>query len=361
MEKIIKVLIVDDSAYNRQTLSRILESAKGIKVVGTGVDGAEGIKKALKLKPDLITLDLEMPGMDGFSFLRILMEIQPTPVIIVSARMGDKNVFKALELGAMDFLAKPTAKISPELQNIKEDLLRKVMAVSQLRLKNLKKSASALPHKREEAERHSVPTVRPRSQHPAGADLKLVAIGSSTGGPAALQQIFASLPRDLPAGIVVAQHMPAGFTKAFAERLNKYSPIQIKEAEPGDPVKKGKGIIAPGGYNMLLERKDRSVVVGLKKRGGNEKYIPSINLMFRSAAELFGENNLGVILTGMGDDGKEGLSAIKEKKGKVFAESEESSIIFGMPKEAINTGEVDKVLPLSKIPEEIIKWSNANT
>lgn len=299
--------------------------------------------------------------MDGFSFLRILMELQPTPVIVVSARMGDKNVFRALELGAMDFLAKPTTKISPELYNIKEDLIQKVMAASQLKLKNLQKSVSALPQKLERTERYSVPTIQPKSRHLPGADLKLVAIGSSTGGPAALQQIFSSLPGDLPAGIVVAQHMPAGFTKAFAERLNKYSPIQVKEAEAGEPVKKGKGIVAPGGYSMFLERKGRSVVVGLKKRELNEKYVPSINLMFRSAAAVFRENNLGVILTGMGDDGKEGLSVVKEKKGKIFAESEDSSIIFGMPKEAINTGAVDKVLPLSKIPEEIIKWSTAGT
>jgi len=361
MEKIIKVLIVDDSAYNRRTLSRILESAKGIEVVGTGVDGAEGIKKALKLKPDVITLDLEMPSMDGFSFLRILMDIQPAPVLVVSARKGDKNVFRALELGAMDFLAKPPTRISPELYKIKEDLIQKVRAVSQLKLKNLQKSTSKISQKLGRRERSPLPTIQPKSRHLPDANLKLVAIGSSTGGPAALQQIFSSLPGDLPVGIVVAQHMPAGFTKAFAERLDKYSSFRVKEAERGDPIEKGKGLIAPGGYSMFLERKGRSVVVGLKKRRSSEKYVPSINLMFRSAAALFKENNLGIVLTGMGNDGKEGLSAIKENKGKIFAESEESSIIFGMPKEAINTGVVDKVLPLFKIPEEIIKWSTGDT
>ncbi|UCD84444.1 MAG: chemotaxis response regulator protein-glutamate methylesterase [Deltaproteobacteria bacterium] len=358
MDKAIKVLIVDDSAYNRRTLFRILESASGVKVVGTGVDGAEGIKKALKLKPDVITLDLEMPSMDGFSFLRILMEIQPTPVIVVSARQGDTNVFKALELGAMDFLAKPTTKISPELYNIKNDLIQKVMAVSQIKLKNLQKSTSDFSQVIEKKEQSPVPKSQPKSRDIAKMDLKLVAIGSSTGGPAALNKIFSSLPRELPAGIVVSQHMPSGFTKAFAERLNKCSQLRVKEAERGEPVERGKGMIAPGGYNIFLERKGRSIVVGLKKRGARDKYVPSINLMFRSAAELFRENNLGVILTGMGDDGKEGISAIKENEGKVFAESADSSVIFGMPKEAIKTGVVDKILPLSKIPEEIVKWSN---
>lgn len=346
--KEIRALVVDDSAYNRQIIIKMLQHETSIKVVGSAANGNEAISKVIKLKPDVVTLDLEMPTMDGFTFLRWIMKESPLPVIVVSARSDDKSVFKALELGAVDFIVKPTAKASPELQKIRDELIAKVDVATHLEMTKMKANLDLLSDRRE---RYS--EIEETFQKSKGVEL--IAIGASTGGPPAIQAILQRLPKNLPAGIVISQHMPEGFTRHFAERLNNISPLYVKEAEEGDVVEHGKVLIAPGGHHMILEHGRKEIKTILRNKSTADKYVPSVNLMMESAAEVYGNNVLGVILTGMGNDGKDGMKAIKDNRGQTIAESEETSVVFGMPHEAIAAGVTDKVLPLGEIPDEIIK------
>jgi two-component system chemotaxis response regulator CheB len=345
----IRVLVVDDSAYSRQSIRNMLEIDPEIEVAGIASDGIEAMAKTLKLKPDLITLDIEMPDMDGFSFLRWLMKNRPIPVIMLSSYSDSKTVFKALELGAADFIAKPTKRASIELQNIEKDLLRKVKGIRDFRMDRLNKNLELLRRKESTLQR---PVMRSTTDISVGA---IVAIGASTGGPAALQIILTRLPSDLPAGIVISQHMPRGFTAPLAERLNGNSKVHIKEAENGEEVEEGKVLICPGGSHMAFKKRGRKVSVVLKESRGTDKYTPSVDMMMSSAAEHFGHRTIGVILTGMGSDGITGMLEIKKRGGYTIAESEDSAVIFGMPSEVINAGAVEAVLPLSEIPAEIIK------
>lgn len=341
--KKIRVLVIDDSAYNRRTISKILDGLPEIDVIGYATDGEEGIRKVMDLKPDLITLDLEMPKMDGFTLLRIIMTHRPTPVIVISSRGGSEGVFKALELGAVDFVVKPTNTISTELQKIREELLEKVRSVFTLNIAGARKRDAAGG---EEAWKPSLIT---------GCSIEVVAIGSSTGGPPALQNIFTSFTEPLPLAFVVSQHMPATFTRTFADRLNRASGLAVKEARNGDRVEKGMVLLSPGGQNMTFVRgDDGEVVVKLSAPSSEFRYVPSVDAMFISCAEQFGSSLLGVVLTGMGNDGSRGVVAVKEQGGQVIAESEESSVVFGMPKEAIASGAVDKVVPLERVAREII-------
>lgn len=342
----IKALVVDDSPYNRQTIIRMLQYAPSIKVVGTASDGKEAISKVIKLRPDVVTLDLEMPRMDGFTFLRWIMKEAPIPIIVVSARSDDRSVFKALELGAVDFIVKPTAKASPELQKIQEELIAKINAVAHLEMGKMKANLELLSESMGR-EIEEVPK-KPKK-------VELIAIGASTGGPPAIQAILLRLPKNLPAGLVISQHMPEGFTRHFAERLDKISSLAVKEAEDGEIVESGKVLIAPGGYHMTLQQSGEEVKTLLKRRSLADKYVPSVDIMMKSAAAIYGRKVLGVILTGMGKDGKDGMKAIKDQRGQTIVESEESSVVFGMPQEVIEAGAADKVLPLKEIPEEIIK------
>ena len=348
----IKVLIVDDSAYSRQSIKKMLEADPSIEVVGIASDGIEAMAKTLRLKPDLITLDFEMPVMDGFSFLRWLMKEKPIPVIMVSSYSDTKTVFKALELGAVDFIAKPTKKASVELQSIEKDLLTKVKGIRNLRMDKLSKSLSLLSGDVEAlVETDSV----------IGdiiGDIEVVAVGSSTGGPAALQIILTRLPYNFSASVVISQHMPKGFTGPLAERLDHLSKLKIKEAEDGDVIKHGGVLICPGGYHMMLKKKGRECHVQLKEAVHEDKYVPSVDLMMSSVAEHYGSKAMGVVLTGMGNDGEKGMLEIKSKGGYTIAESEETAVIFGMPAEVISAGAADSVLPLSEIPMELINIVN---
>jgi len=351
MSNLIRVLVVDDSAYNRRTIIKMLESVPGVEVVGYACDGEEALRKVIDLKPDLVTLDLEMPRMDGFTFLRIVMQSRPTPVIVVSARSEDANVFKALEFGAVEFVAKPSARISPELFNIRDDLVNKVREIARTDMnKVLKRSVAArlpLPRPAEPP----LPAAPFRSDGP----VSLVAIGASTGGPPALQSIFSAIQRPLAVAFAVSQHMPPGFTRAFAERLNKCSALEIREASSGDIVRPGQVLIAPGGRNLLFRRSGEEIVAQVSEPALDQRYVPSVDAMFQSASGVFGSKVLGVVLTGMGNDGARGTVAIREQGGQVLAEAEETSVVFGMPKEAIATGKVDKVLPLPLVCGEIIR------
>jgi len=333
----IRVLVIDDSAFGRRTIARMLETSPLVQVVDVARDGEEALRKTFELRPDLVTLDLEMPRMDGFTFLRLVMTRQPTPVIVISARSGEQDVFKALDLGAIDFLAKPTAKPGPELGSIQEELIRKVHALPELRLDKVQGRMAATP-----------PVVQRRDAPPAGGP-RVVGIGSSTGGPAALMRIFGALVEPPPAAILVSQHMPAGFTKGFADRVDRLTPLRAREAQDGDEPAPGQVLVAPGGRHLELESQRGRVVVRLTARTPEDKYAPSVDRMLASAAKHYGADLLAVVLTGMGDDGRRGVMAVKQAGGTVVAESEETAVIFGMPQQAIRSGAVDAVLPLDEI------------
>ncbi len=348
MVKRIKALVVDDSAFNRQTITQMLAANSAIEVVGSAHDGVDAIAKTLRLAPDVITLDLEMPNMDGFTFLRWLMKERPTPVLVLSSRSDSRSVFRALELGAVDFLAKPEARISKSLESVGNELVTKVQSMMNLEMSKVKSAIALL------AEEKTAPL--PRKEDDSRIEkspIEVVAIASSTGGPPALQAILTSLPSDFGAAIVISQHMPAGFTKSFAERLNKLSPLVVSEAAAGDRIGPGSALIAPGGFHLVLKRDQSGLIADLVPRSPADKYVPSADRMMVSVAEECGPAALGVVLTGMGRDGSEGVDAIKKRKGQCLAESEESAVVFGMPQEAIRTGAVDKVLPLEKMAAEI--------
>lgn len=357
--KVIRVLVIDDSAYNRRTITSMLESHPLIKVIGTAVNGEEGIKKLLNLKPDVVTLDLEMPEMNGFTFLRIVMSQSPLPVIVVSSRKEETNVFKAIEVGAIDFLAKPTDRISAELYNIKEDLINKVIAAKMVNLSMLKRRFDPIAVKIEKGELPPLPAVK-EIRKASFSDFKkvigVVGIGASTGGPSALIKVLSKISYDFSHPILVTQHMPPGFTHAFAERLNRYSYLKVKEADNNEQLGRGVVYVAPGGYNMYVEQDTDKFKIKLKKRTPDDKYVPSVDILFSSIAGTFGEATLGIILTGMGNDGKMGLQMIRESGGLTIAESEETSVVFGMPREAIKSGYVKKILSIDKVPEEINAW-----
>ena len=371
----IKVLVVDDSAYNRKALTEMLEASVHVTVVGSAADGEDALKKVPKLNPDVVTLDLEMPRMDGFTFLRLMMENFPTPTIVISSRDEDKSVFKALELGAFDFIAKPTHRISTQLKRISQELLTKVMAAGSVNLKVVKggaarkgrtemrpapKPLTKKAHARPlpgEARRSPTPgtTIKATKGTPtvARAGFPIVVIGASTGGPPALQILFSNIPEDTPAAFIVGQHMPRGFTKSFAERLNKTSILKVLEAEAGSRPAPGTVLIAPGGEHMTFRREGAITRCVLSSETASDKYVPSIDRLFVSASETFGKRLIGVIMTGMGDDGKKGIRSVKENKGRTIAQDEKSSVIFGMPREAIATGTVDTILPLDFISGKI--------
>jgi two-component system chemotaxis response regulator CheB len=332
----------------------MLESLPNVEVVGYACDGEEGLRKLIDLRPDLITLDLEMPRMDGFTLLRIVMQKQPTPIIVVSSRADDENVFKALDLGAVEFVPKPSSSVSPVLMDIREELLGKVREVTAANLKNVMARAN-------QAARTQSPVVKPVTMNKgparvAAGDYRMVVIGSSTGGPPALQQIFSAIQDEIPVAFAVAQHMPPDFTRAFAERLNRYSALTIREAESGDMVKPGQVLIAPGGKNLEFYQEDDKIVAKVSAPQGHQRYLPSVDKLFASSAALFGDRVLGVVLTGMGNDGAMGTRAVKSAGGSVFAEAEESCVVFGMPKEAIATGLVDRIVPLPSVCDEILQY-----
>ena len=358
MDKI-KALVVDDSAYNRTVITRMLTSDEEIEVIGSATDGVDAIAKTLRLQPDVITLDLEMPNMDGFTFLRWLMKECPTPVLVLSSRSDSRSVFRAMELGAVDFLAKPEARMSKSIESIRDELVSKVHAVLNLEMDKVK-STIALNSR----ERVTFPARKEDDERVERSPIEMVAIASSTGGPPAIQAILTSLPPDFGAAIVISQHMPPGFTKSFAERLNKLTSLMVSEASAGDRIGPGTVLIAPGGHHLIVKKDRTGFIAELVARGPEDKYVPSADRMMVSIAEACGPAALGVVLTGMGRDGVEGVNAIKRKRGQCLAESEESAVIFGMPREAIRTGAVDKVLPLSKMAEEIIercRWGRSDS
>lgn len=345
MENTITVLIVDDSAFNRQTFKTILEKEPGVEVIGVASNGMDAMSKVLRLKPDLITLDFEMPEMDGITFLRWVMSEAPTKVIMVSSHSDSKTVFKALELGAMDFVVKPTSKASVELKNIERDLLEKVRGVREMNMEVMSKNLEIIESK---TERHAPGKTMK-------TDIHMLAIGSSTGGPSALQVILSDLPRDIPCAIVISQHMPRGFTAPLAERLDGLCSISVREAVQGAYISAGEAAICPGGFHMSFISYGEDVQINLTESSEEDKYTPSVDQMMTSASEIYPGKTMGIVLTGMGNDGSMGLKDIRMTGGATLAESEETAVVFGMPNEAIKANAVETVLPLNMIAAEIRK------
>jgi two-component system chemotaxis response regulator CheB len=332
----LRVLVIDDSAYSRRTIVSLLERSPLIEVADIARDGEEALRKALTLEVDLVTLDLEMPRMDGFTFLRLLMAQKPTPVLVVSGLGGKDDVWKALELGAVDFVTKPTRRAAPELATIEAELLRKVLAARELRMDRVR-------------ERMRAPAPAARERRSA---TRIVAIGASTGGPAALLQLFGALTPS-ECAFVVAQHMPEGFTRSFAERIARTTEFEATEAEGGEAPAPGTILVAPGGRHLELDTQAGRVVTRVATAGPGDRFAPSVDRLFVSAAKHVGPDLLAVVLTGMGDDGAAGALAVKRGGGNVIAESEETSVVFGMPRQAVRIGAVDAVLPLHEIPNAI--------
>jgi two-component system chemotaxis response regulator CheB len=344
----LKVLVIDDSAYHRRTLTRIIAAAPEFEVVGTASDGEEAIKKVVTLKPDLLTLDLEMPRMDGFTFLRWLMRTFPRPTLVVSSRESNKSVFRALELGAADFVLKPVSYASEQLGQIEGEVIRKLREIAAARPDKLAMRA----RRQTAADPESAgPPGRKKAVVPAVAGrYRCVAIGASTGGPPALQQLLTALAADLPAAVVIAQHMPEGFTRMFAERLDRSVALRVREAENDEEVVPGLVLLAPGGKNMTVQSGMRGrVFVRLEAPAPSDRYVPSADRLLTSAAAVYGSQMLSAVLTGMGDDGALGTRAVRAAGGLTIAEAEESCVVFGMPREAIRTGAVQRVLALPEI------------
>jgi two-component system chemotaxis response regulator CheB len=343
MRQKINVLVVDDSAFSRQAIKSMLEADPDVNVVAIATDGMDAMSKAMKLKPDVITLDLEMPEMDGFSFLRWLMRQMPVPVIMVSSHADSKTVFKALELGAVDFVEKPTKRATVELMKIEKDLLSKIQGVRKMNMDVIFKNLRFMEQKDNEILKEG--TLEDK--------MELVAIGTSTGGPPAIQFILQDMPKDFPAGIVISQHMPRGFTKPMSERLDEMVAFNVKEAEDGEEVREGAALICPGGYHMALIKRGGKIRVTLKEATPSDKYVPSVNVMMQTAAEIFGSRLMGVVLTGMGNDGTNGMLEVLANGGLTIAESEETAVVYGMPAEVVSAGAARRVLPLYDIPREI--------
>lgn len=346
----IKVLIVDDSAFMRNALTSMLSSDNEIKVVGTAKDGLEALDKIVSLKPDIVTMDVEMPRMDGLTTLKLIMEKNPIPVIMVSSMTteGAKTTLDALDMGAVDFIPKNLSELSVNVIKIKDILIEKVKQISR----------KGIIKRRLRTERETRPLERVKSiplNVTGSRRLAIISIGTSTGGPKALQEVIPRFPKELPVPVVIAQHMPPAFTKPFAERLNQLSEIKVKEAEEGEPLTPGVALIAPGRGNMRVVRKRGiETVVSITENKEEFQYRPSVDALMLSVAECFPGRALGVIMTGMGNDGLRGLIAIKKTGGRVFAQNEETCVVYGMPKAVVDAGIADKVLPLEEMAGEII-------
>jgi two-component system chemotaxis response regulator CheB len=343
IESRFRVLVVDDSAFNRRSISDILSSDPEVEVVGKAADGDEALRLVSMLKPDAITLDLEMPRMDGFTFLRILMSVNATPVIIVSSYSQKENVFKALELGALDFVAKPDRFADSEMHRIRGELLQKIRVA-----KNMRPGVLAMRKVAEMAAPKPAPATPPAYVEPR----YVIAIASSTGGPSALMEAFSKIPERPRAAIIIAQHMPDKFTRTFAERLDRRSPMRVTEAQEGDIVSAGRAFVCPGKRCVELERtRAGELRLRVVMPEPADRYSPSADRLFFSCARIAGSKAVGVVLTGMGDDGVQGARAIAQVGGTVVAESAATAVVYGMPGAAVRAGVVSRSMAIQEIAE----------
>jgi len=344
-----RVLVVDDSSFMRRFITDILHSDDNLEVIATAVNGIEALKKVLELRPDVVTLDIEMPEMDGLTALNEIMIKCPVPVIMLSNRtgVGAEATLKALELGALDFVAKPSGNISLDLDKVKDELVLKVKAAARADIRSIRSAAS---HWTADYGRK----LKVESQSTAGKmPPRIVAIGSSTGGPRALQDIFSKLPRNFPTAIAVVQHMSAGFTESLAQRLNSISELEVSEARDGDELIAGRALIAPGDRHMKIRRLDDRFYITLSDEPPVDGLRPSIDMMMDSLVRC-SVPLLGVLLTGMGQDGVTGLKRIREGNGLTIVEDESTCVIYGMPRAAIENRCADIVAPIYRIAQEIM-------
>jgi len=338
MADLLKVLIVDDSALMRQLLTKILSSDPELVVVGTAGDPFVAREKIIALKPDVLTLDIEMPRMDGLTFLEKLMRGHPMPVIMISSLTdkGADTTLRALGLGAIDYISKPKLDVSNGTIEHASEIIAKVKAAARARVRRASVTIAQ-------------PNVSSAKTYQFSATHKVVAIGESTGGTEALKELLLPLPADFP-GIVIVQHMPETFTRQFAERLDSLCKIRVKEAQDGDRILPGHALLAPGGHHMAVIRRGMEYAVHVYRGERVNRHMPSVDVLFSSCARSLGRNAIGVMLTGMGDDGSRGMLEMKQADAFNIAQDESTSVVFGMPREAILIGAVDQVLPLTQIP-----------
>ncbi len=333
----IRVLVVDDSAFVRKAVGRMLATADDIEVVGYAKDGLEGLELARQLKPDVVTLDVRMPRLGGLETLERLMAEQPLPVLLMSTltQEGAEVTLRGLELGAMEFVDKSSVQPMSML-SLADELVTKIRALGGARVR-------------------SRPQPKPAPvKAPGRVTAQCVVIGASTGGPAALQAVVSGLPAAFPAAVVIVQHIPRGFSRSLAERLDARSAIPVREARHGDAVEPGQVLLAPAGIHTRIVRAGSGIEVALEEEPSEALHRPSVDVLMLSAADVYGARALGVVLTGMGSDGTEGLRAIRERGGLTLAESAETCVIFGMPKAAIDAGVIERTLPLDRIAGEIL-------
>lgn len=339
-EKKIRVLVVDDSNYMRFLLAKIMSEEPDIEVVDKARDGLQALEMLEKHKPDVVTLDVEMPRMDGLETLRRIFELRPTPVVMVSryTQSGGDIAIRALELGAVDVVQKPEGREAITMGTVRDELVSRVRTAAAIHLNSNAAHAE---------------TGEPRAlSAPRAAEMKkVVVIGCSTGGPRALAHIMPQFPADAPIGIIIVQHMPAGFTLSLSRRLDQISPIAVSEALEGECISSGRALVAPGDFHARLLKEGR-IVLSSEKAVNNVR--PSVDVTMKDAAFVFGKNVIGVVLTGMGCDGMEGCAAIKAKGGTVIAQSTDSCVVDGMPGAVIRAGHADRVAPLDDIPREIL-------
>lgn len=344
----IRVLLVDDSPFIRRAVERMLESLDGVRVVGVAADGREGVEETQRLRPDVVILDIVMPELNGLEAIQQIMETTPTPILVLSTetRPGADVTLKALELGAVDFVSKTQAGTRMDIYDLAPVLREKVLAVAGSRvrpaLEKTEPAAAAQPKPK--------PAVAGRLR---AAARRVLVVGASTGGPRALTALLAALPADFPGGVLLAQHMPPGFTSTLAQRLDRRSLLTVREARDGELVESGVALLGVGGRQFWVERDEDRIIARVTTAVEGRVHRPSVDLLFTSAAEVFGDQVVAVILTGMGQDGAAGLAAVRAVGGRTLVESEESAVIFGMPRAAREWA--DRILPLERLPAAIVE------
>jgi two-component system chemotaxis response regulator CheB len=346
---LISILVVDDSAFMRKAISTMLEKDPEIRVVGTARNGQEGLDKVRELDPDVVTMDIEMPVMDGLTALPRIMAEMPRPVLMISSLTteGAEATLKAMELGAVDFIPKDLSKVSLDIVRIEKDLQRKVKTVARRKFKRPQPAKSL-------ASQAAKPAPAPLAKPTGRPQRDIVAIGVSTGGPPAVQKVLSALPADFPVPILIAQHMPAAFTGPFAKRLDGVCGITVKEAEDGEAVRSGVAYIAPGGKHLKAVRNGVKLRIKVDEEPKEALYKPSVNVLVDSVAEIYGRRVLSVILTGMGSDGLEGVREAKAKGGLALAQDDASCVVYGMPKAIVDAGLADEIVDIEDMGRTII-------
>jgi two-component system chemotaxis response regulator CheB len=343
MKSVIRVLIVDDSAFVRKTIRQMLSRSPFIEVVGIAGDGEEALEKVAELLPDVVTLDLMMPGLDGLGFLTRQMALRPLPVIVVStANSQQELVLQALEAGAVDFVHKPSLLATDTLFEMNEELIDKVKTAATIHLNRLDPALS-------------VKSPTPESAR-GTKSVDVIVIGISTGGPQGLKYLIPQFAEDFPVPIAIVLHIPVGYTEMYASKLNELSRLSVMEAKEGDLLRPGVVLIAPAGRHLTFRRNlGTAVMVHLDRWPSDTPHKPSVDILFESAAQIFGERTLGIVMTGMGSDGKRGASCIKKQGGRVYTEAEETCVVYGMPATVVEAGLSDRSIPLDKLAEAIME------